>query len=150
MSRPEQLVVKVCGLRDARNMDEIAKLAPDYIGLIFYARSPRAIQSGTYAHISTPKVGVFVDAPKEVVLEKVHSHKLVAVQLHGSESPDYCADLKKSSPSSFKIFKAFRIHDETDLAPLSAYTAVADIFLLDSKRRKIWRKWQAIQLGITY
>jgi len=35
------MIIKVCGMRDSRNIQEVSALAVNWIGLIFYERSPR-------------------------------------------------------------------------------------------------------------
>ena len=57
------MIIKVCGMRDSRNIQEVSALAVNWIGLIFYERSPRFIgQSPTkqwtvavsYTHLTLP------------------------------------------------------------------------------------------------
>lgn len=83
------MIIKVCGMRDSRNIQEVSALAVNWIGLIFYERSPRFIgQSPTKqwtvdsgqltvkyrlsqlstvnCQLSTKKVGVFVNATIEI------------------------------------------------------------------------------------
>ena len=77
------------------NPEEVANLRPDYLGFIFWEPSSRYF-SGEMPVLpnSIKKVGVFVDAPMEEVLQKVAQYQLDAVQLHGHESVEYCMELK--------------------------------------------------------
>ena len=80
--------LKVCGMRDADNIASVAALAPDYLGFIFYGRSPRyagEMPSETLRKIpsSICKVGVFVDSAPEYIRETVVRYGLDMVQLHG-------------------------------------------------------------------
>ena len=78
------------------NIKAVAALQPDYLGFIFYDKSARNFK-GNMPQIpdSIKKVGVFVDAPLDFVIDKVKKYDIDAVQLHGNESAEYCEELKK-------------------------------------------------------
>ncbi len=123
---------KVCGLRD--NILDVAALQPDYVGFIFYQKSPRYV--GEYFEMpkiidpKIKKVGVFVNAPMDFVYNTSKKFDLDYVQLHGSESPEYCEKLKKKQ---IKIIKAFQIDEAFDFDTLKEYETVIDLFLFDTK-----------------
>ncbi len=73
------------------NTSEVAALQPDYLGFIFYDKSPRNFE-GIIPDLpkSIKKVGVFVDEAINVILQKIEKYEFGAIQLHGNESPDYC------------------------------------------------------------
>ncbi|MGC1515942.1 MAG: phosphoribosylanthranilate isomerase, partial [Maribacter sp.] len=76
------------------NTAEVAQLQPDYLGFIFWERSSRYFEGEIPAlpdHIK--KVGVFVDSDIDSILEKIKRYGLQGVQLHGQESPEFCAEL---------------------------------------------------------
>ncbi len=135
--------IKVCGMRDPQNILSLAKMQPDYMGLIFYPQSNRyaadpdkSILSSLPASISL--TGVFVDEQEQEVIQKVFDYGLSAVQLHGAESADYCkslkAKLKESLPAKpIELIKAFGIDSEFDFSRLEAYSEVVDYFLFDTK-----------------
>ncbi|TMU50496.1 phosphoribosylanthranilate isomerase [Flagellimonas algicola] len=85
--------LKVCGMK--YNPTEVAQLQPDYLGFIFWEPSSRYFE-GEIPELpkSIKKVGVFVDAEVEEVLEKVEAFRLDGVQLHGNENPNYCQELR--------------------------------------------------------
>ncbi len=85
--------LKICGMK--YNTAEVAALQPDYLGFIFYDKSPRNFE-GIIPDLpkSIKKVGVFVDEAINVILQKIEKYELDAIQLHGNESPDYCKELK--------------------------------------------------------
>lgn len=139
------------------NPIEVAKLQPDYLGFIFWEPSSRYF-SGEMPELpsSIQKVGVFVDAPLDEVIQKVEQYQLNAVQLHGKESADYCQKLKKSFLSfraqsrnqkesqenkvstaldltKLEIIKVFSIKDDFDFDLLKDYEEVCDYFLFDTK-----------------
>ena len=90
--------LKVCGMRYEDNIQLIAAINPDYMGFIFFEGSSRHVSARTPALPSSlKKVGVFVNASYETIIEKIKTHNLQAVQLHGEESPEFCKSLQKSS-----------------------------------------------------
>lgn len=135
--------IKVCGMRDPENIVELAKLNPDYLGLIFYSPSKRFVGNPDKELLnSLPKsiklVGVFVDEVMEVVLNKIKEYDLSAIQLHGSESFIYCQQLKNElsiqMPSKkIDLLKAFGLSNSFDFAVLKPFVDVVDYFLFDTK-----------------
>ncbi len=76
------------------NTSEVATLQPDYLGFIFYEKSPRNFD-GEIPEIdaSIKKVGVFVDEKIEVVIDLVKKYNITSIQLHGKESVTYIKEL---------------------------------------------------------
>ncbi|WP_443939626.1 phosphoribosylanthranilate isomerase [Pedobacter sp. MW01-1-1] len=131
------LKLKVCGMKYANNIAEVAELRPDYLGFIFYRKSPRFISSESaelikYIPSEIKTTGVFVNEELGAVLEHVAFHQLKAVQLHGDESVTYCEALKSYFPG-VEIIKAFGLNDEFDFALLEPYMDKVDYFLFDTK-----------------
>ncbi|WP_276165788.1 phosphoribosylanthranilate isomerase [Zobellia alginiliquefaciens] len=123
--------LKVCGMK--KNTAEIAGLKPDYLGFIFWDKSKRHFSGPMTAVPHTiKKVGVFVDANIKTVLERVEDYNLLLVQLHGSETPQYCAELKQKA-KHIEIIKVFSIKNNFDFEMLKPYEAVCDFFLFDTK-----------------
>ena len=87
--------LKVCGMK--HNTAAVAALQPDYLGFIFYEKSPRNYDLKEIPKLppGVKKVGVFVNASLNFVLEKVNQFGFDVIQLHGNESPEYCAELRK-------------------------------------------------------
>lgn len=130
--------LKICGMK--YNTSEVAKLQPDYLGFIFYDKSPRNFE-GIIPDLpnSIKKVGVFVDEAINAILQKIEKYELDVIQLHGNESPDYCRELRKycyaelDSASQYEIIKVFSFKDEFDFSQLQPYEDVVDYFLFDTK-----------------
>ncbi len=129
-------------MRDGENIQELVKLAPEYIGFIFYDKSKRFVAD--FPKVAIPstikKVGVFVNEPKAIVLELVKNNKLDAVQLHGGESVEYCKELARSATSSgddkshhVKIIKAFSVDKYFDFSTTKNYEQHCDLFIFDTK-----------------
>lgn len=132
------MLIKVCGMREPDNISRVAEAVADWMGFIFYARSPRFAGSLSPDEISKERavreppvrVGVFVDATPEYMMEMGNKYALGYLQLHGNESPDTCYALQKRG---YAIIKAFSIADEEDLKLTADYEGRADYFLFDTK-----------------
>lgn len=125
------MIFKVCGMRDPENIRQIDLSGADWMGFVFYSRSPRRVENlpasmPEYAR----RVGVFVDEPVENIPARAKGFGLDYLQLHGSESPDDCRWLQDRG---FRIIKAFRIGTASDLEATAAYEAACSYFLFDTK-----------------
>lgn len=124
--------IKICGVTDPDDARNAALLGADAIGLNFYEKSPRCIDASLASRIIdvlpavVSAVGVFVNHPDPQGLEDLAlSLGLHAVQLHGSETPDYCSMIQK-----VKVIKAFRVDSNFKVESLRSYGN--GMFLLDS------------------
>ena len=96
----KDIKIKVCGMRDSQNIYDLASLNPDYIGFIFFEKSKRdasnSLLTEDLARLDNTikKVGVFVNATREQIQNQISKYSLDLVQLHGSESPELCNDIK--------------------------------------------------------
>lgn len=126
------LNIKICGITNSEDAFAAIDFGADALGFVFYPKSPRAVTPEKAKDIisSLPPfvtiVGVFVDMENIEVEEIASFTGLNVIQLHGSESPEYCNKIANK-----KIIKAFRIRELSDLAPLSRYKTVS-AFLLDT------------------
>ncbi|MCG8327975.1 MAG: phosphoribosylanthranilate isomerase [Chitinophagales bacterium] len=138
--------IKVCGMREPENIESLLKLPIDMIGFIFYEMSPRLVSASLGEWISSneemfeevKKVGVFVNASTDEILNAVHDFQLDYVQLHGDESPAYCRLLQDvwtvTSMRHAKIIKVFSIGEEKfDFAITNDFAAYSEYFLFDTK-----------------
>lgn len=126
--------IKVCGLNDPENIKSVAALNPDYMGFIYYGPSPRFI--GGLAPVvlkalpaTICKTAVFVNEDAETIDHLIDLFNFNAVQLHGSESPEFCDKFK----NKVIVFKAFGIDENFDFGNLAPYSGKVDFFLFDTK-----------------
>lgn len=127
------MLVKVCGMKYAKNITQVAELQPSYIGFIFYKKSIRYFNQQIPKLPDTiKKVGVFVNETVEQIKKKVTEHKLQAVQLHGTETVDFCRQLKAIFPK-IELIKAFSVDEKFDLKKTVQYESFCTCFLLDTK-----------------
>lgn len=129
--------IKVCGMKIHTNIEALGQLPIDFMGLIFYSKSPRYINdlnpdSLNILSSSISKVGVFVNEDIDTLIEQVKTYKLNFVQLHGNESADYCKEVK-TRQNDLHIIKAFNVADATDFEKTEDYKSVCDYFLFDTK-----------------
>jgi phosphoribosylanthranilate isomerase len=121
--------LKVCGMK--YNPMDVANLQPDYLGFIFYEKSPRNIDLVIPSlPLSIKKVGVFVNATAEEILEKVAKYGLNMVQLHGEESPELCQHLRNLN---LGVIKVFGVDEKFDFSVLEPYENSCDFYLFDTK-----------------
>lgn len=125
----EYMKLKVCGMKYKDNIQAVANLQPDYLGFIFYDKSARNFNTTIPKLPNTiKKVGVFVNETLETVIATIKKFNLQAVQLHGHESPEYCATINE-----VEVIKVISIKDEFNFKDLEAYEDVCDYFLFDTK-----------------
>lgn len=135
MSTVAPLRLKVCGLRQAENFLEVAGLDPDFLGFIFAPQSKRYVGEELDANLlrSLPanvrKVGVFVDQRTADIMQQVRRYSLDLVQLHGSEPPVQCTELRAAGVG---VIKAFAVGESVDFESLEPYATVCDYFLFDA------------------
>ncbi|MEM1258517.1 MAG: phosphoribosylanthranilate isomerase [Bacteroidota bacterium] len=121
--------LKICGMK--YNPIEVEALEPDYMGFIFWEKSPRYLNS-VLPSISRKikKVGVFVNSNAEGILQKVTRYGLQMVQLHGKETPDLCNHLRNLG---IGVIKVFGVNDTFDFSALEPYENACDHYLFDTK-----------------
>jgi len=123
--------IKVCGTRDRENLQGIISLNPDFIGFIFYEKSPRFVE--VMPDVQWPegikKVGVFVNAGITEMEEKASQFNLDFIQLHGQEDVETCRLIKEKG---IGVIKAFNMVDNFDFQKLEPYKAYVDYFLFDA------------------
>lgn len=124
-------LIKVCGMRESKNIRDIEQLGINMIGLIFYSKSPRCVyEVPDYLPRQAKRVGVFVNEDREYVQIIANRFALDYVQLHGNESPEYCQALQLAG---LKVIKNFSIATEKDLDQTQHYEGLCDYFLFDTK-----------------
>jgi len=129
------MLVKVCGLNSVDNIANLPLELIDWLGFIFYEKSPRNVsiepdQAFFKLTSNHKRVGVFVNTPLTSVFAKVQRYKLDIVQLHGQEPVAHCAYLKHNGVS---VIKVISVNEDTDFHLYEEYEPVVDYFLLDTK-----------------
>ena len=134
--------LKVCGLTKLDQIKELISLNIDFLGFIFYGKSPRfVINSLTLEEIKSinheGKVGVFVNESTERIIEICEKAELNYIQLHGDESEEFISELKKELNPKIKLIKVFRIGRELENSKFKIQNSKleVDYFLFDTDSR---------------
>lgn len=126
--------IKVCGMRELGNIQGlISEVKPDWMGLIFYPKSPRFVTEDKvidFNKVDVKKVGVFVNETEIEILRKVNLFGLSAIQLHGSESAEFAERLSQNKEA--EIWKVISVKEEIDWESLEGYLPFVDKFLFDT------------------
>lgn len=123
--------LKICGMKYPDNIREVAALTPDYMGFIFWEKSARYFDNSLpELPKNTKKTGVFVNPTFHFIQEKINQHKLRAIQLHGTETPEF---IHRLQDLKVEIIKAFNVDKDFDFGMLEAYETYCDFYLFDAK-----------------
>lgn len=123
------MLIKVCGITQEEQLLELDEIeSVQCIGTIFYPQSKRFVKSQLPTTVRSHKVGVFVDEELEKIEKIALEQDLQLIQLHGNESPEFCAELAKN----YRIVKAFGISEMVDFDQLIPYQKHVDFFLFDT------------------
>ena len=126
--------VKICGVTNSQDALWAANLGADYVGMNFFPDSPRKISPKNAKDIATQlppfvvSVGIFVNEELSVIEKLVKKTPLKAVQLHGDETPEFCASVKALG---VKVIKVFRLQSPLDPSILIPYQDAVDFFMFD-------------------
>lgn len=117
------------------NISQITALKPDFMGFIFYPKSPRYAEPLDVEFMNSfprnvLKIGVFVNETLDNILEIVKKYTLNGVQLHGSESEDLCYTFRSAG---LVVLKAFSIAEITDFEATEEYEGSCSFYVFDTK-----------------
>lgn len=129
--------VKICGVRTREIVDTAVDAGADYVGLVFFPKSPRHIAPEAARPLAELALGrietvaVLVDPDDALVDEILATVRPSLLQLHGSEPPERAAAIK--SRSGLRVIKAIGVATADDVGKASAYWGIADMILFDTK-----------------
>ena len=128
------MLIKVCGLNNQENIMALCELNIQFIGFIFYKKSPRYFNNALNfdeARIipkKIKKVGVFVNEPIYNIINSIARYDLDFVQVHGEENYSYCKELSAYT----KIIKTISVKDKNSFSNAHQFSDVCDYFLFDT------------------
>ncbi len=127
--------IKVCGMTDLQQMHQLGEMGVEFAGMIFYHRSPRFVLKHLTgvevkrAKLKVYKVGVFVNASYDEIINHVENFGLDMVQLHGDETPKFCEKVS----DYISVIKAFRITDDDNIPwMIKDYVEAVDMYMFDT------------------
>ena len=127
--------LKVCGMAHRQNLEQLISIKPDYIGFIFYPKSPRNILEPEII-LSVPteinRVAVVVNKPFDEIATIIKKFNVNCIQLHGNETPEFCSEVKKLGVTTIK---AFAVDNDFNFGITKEYNT--DFFLFDAKGEKV-------------
>ena len=129
--------VKICGLSRMEDIQSANRIQPDYIGMVFYEKSKRAVTMEQAASLkaeldkSIKAVGVFVNKDIDFIAKLAQAGIIDLIQLHGDEDRAYIKKLREALiKPALPIIKAIRVRSEESLQGLEEYPV--DYFLFDT------------------
>lgn len=126
--------VKICGITQPEDAVAAVDAGADALGFVFVPGTPRYVtteQAAAVVRVLPPfvsKVGLFVDASLDEIRDTVRAVGLDTVQLHGAETPQFCAALQGVAVR----LKAFRVRGPETLGDVYRYEGTAEAYLLDA------------------
>ena len=129
--------IKVCGITQLKQLQQLDALEIDFVGLNFYKGSPRyVVDKISEAELKTAdfdikKVGIFVDADYDSIMKFIEDYNLDIIQLHGNESADLCMDLS----DEIEVIKVFRVAGDSGSQlekKIQEYDEACDYYLFDT------------------
>lgn len=137
---PSKIRVKICGLTAAGDIAAAVASGAQYVGFVFFARSPRHLAVPQAAALATGvptgicKVALTVDASDAELDHVLASVPIDMLQLHGDESPARVRAVK--ARFGLPVMKAIGVADAGDLGQIDLYSQVADQLLIDARPPK--------------
>ena len=128
---------KICGINSRDAVRESIDGGADFVGLVFYPRSPRAVTAIEAAQLVhgipdyVSKVGLFVDLGDDMMTAILSQVSLDLLQLHGAETPARVQEIRQLT--NIPVMKAIRVATESDITEANSYVDVADCILFDAK-----------------
>jgi phosphoribosylanthranilate isomerase len=128
---------KICGVNSAAAVDAAVSGGAGFLGFVFYAPSPRAVTPEAAGALAATvptgitNVGLLVDDSDERIAEILARTPLDLLQLHGKETPDRVAAIRRRF--GVPVMKAVKIAAAADLAVADQYVERADWLLFDAK-----------------
>lgn len=136
----DPVLVKICGLTEDVGLDAAIDAGADFLGLVFFPRSPRFITPADagelfqYLPEDIKVVGLFVDPSFAEIEQVLQSVRLDMIQLHGTESPERIEEIRFEF--GHPVMKAVPVSSAADLDAAADLAEVADWLLFDAKPPK--------------
>ena len=128
---------KICGLSTPETLDAAVRFGARFVGFVSYPKSPRHISTETMRALgarvpkTVTRVGLFVDPDDALLEEKLATGALDLLQLHGSETPERVAEIRRGTGKP--VMKVIKVGTRQDIERgVAAYAGVADRLMFDT------------------
>jgi len=128
---------KICGLSTPETLDSAVRFGARFVGFVSYPKSPRHISTETMRALgarvpkTVTRVGLFVDPDDALLDEKLATGALDLLQLHGSETPERVAGIRRLTGKP--VMKVIKVGTRQDIERgVAAYAGVADRLMFDT------------------
>ena len=125
--------IKICGVSDIDILKQLISFNLDYVGFIFYSKSPRFVDEAFLEKIQdidfkdTRPVCVYVNADEDFIYKTSSFFNNPILQFHGDEDQNFCETF------GLDYWKAIRIKDENDIEKISQYNSASAVLLENHK-----------------
>ena len=125
--------IKICGISDIEILKQLINLNLDYVGFIFYSKSPRFVDEVFLEKIQnidfkeTRPVCVYVNADEDFIYKTSSFFNNPILQFHGDEDQNFCETF------GLDYWKAIRIKNASDIEMISQYSSASAILLENHK-----------------
>jgi phosphoribosylanthranilate isomerase len=129
--------VKICGINEPRALDAALSAGADFVGLVVFPPSPRAVSTEQGARLAARArgralvVALVVDADDALLADVVGDVAPDLLQLHGSESPARVAEIRRRF--GVPVMKAIAVAEAADLAAVAVYAPICERLLFDAR-----------------
>ncbi len=132
--------IKICGVTSPEALDAAIAARAEYVGFNFCPGSPRYLTGRDAADLAVRaagrigRVGLFVGVADQAISEAVAAAGLTALQLHGGETPQRCAETR--ARFGLPVWKVISVASAADVARADSYAHAADLILFDARTPK--------------
>jgi len=129
--------VKICGLSTAETMQAALEAGADFVGLVFFAKSPRHVSFDHAARLAAQAKGrakivaLTVDADDTLLKSIVNYAKPDFIQAHGYETPKRIEEIKNQTGA--RVIKVIKVKEAADVGLAKDYRDVADLIMFEPK-----------------
>ena len=125
--------IKICGISNIKILKTLISLDIDFIGFIFYSKSPRFVDNKFLQSIqdidfkNSRPVCVYVNPDEDYVYRTSSYFDNPILQFHGEEENNFCESF------GLDYWKAIRVKNKEDLNSISLYSSAQAILLENHK-----------------
>ncbi len=150
------LQIKICGITSSEQAAAVTELGADAIGMVFFPKSPRNVDTATARSIvETVKgrvktCGVFVNMELPEITDLIQNTGIEIIQLHGEESEEYIQQLRGLNRKIIKVLKDDDFAQQVDCFSADAYLLELGKGALPGGNFQSWQWQKAEEFGLQH